>query len=107
MYFSIKPFAQGAFGLVDTKPPTTMVAQPPATPAWHGRSIATHKLRLLEHSAFVDQQRDQDSYHKHLFVHIGGAASYSDPLLEVGTIIKSLVRFSIIPIYCNDEFYNL
>jgi transcriptional enhancer factor len=30
----------------------------------------------------VDQQREQDSYHKHLFVHIGGAAAYSDPLLE-------------------------
>jgi len=77
----VKPFAQSSFGLVDTKPPMMSVPAP-ATPPWQGRSIATHKLRLLEHSAFVDQQRDQDSYHKHLFVHIGGAASYSDPLLE-------------------------
>ena len=52
-------------------------------PAWLGRSIATPQLRILEHSAFVDQQRDQDSYHKHLFVHIGGSPDYSDPLLEV------------------------
>jgi len=50
--------------------------------AWQGRSIATHKLRLLEFSAYVDQQRDADSYHKHLFVHIGGPVTYSDPILE-------------------------
>ena len=57
--------------------------QPPASPAWLGRSIATPRLRLLEHSAFVDHQSDQESYQKHLFVHIGSSISYSDPLLEV------------------------
>jgi transcriptional enhancer factor len=64
---------------------TTAVTPAPvaAAPAWLGRSIATSKLRILEHSAFVDQQGDQDSYHKHLFVHIGGTPDYSDPLLEV------------------------
>ena len=57
--------------------------QPPATPI--GRSIATSRLRMLEHSAFVDLQSDQDTYQKHLFVHIGSSISYSDPLLEVGS----------------------
>merc|ERR1712106_81291 len=78
----IKPFAHhGAFGLPDTKPPA-MIPQPPTTPPWLGRSIATSRLRLLEHSAFVDQQSEQESYQKHLFVHIGSSISYSDPLLE-------------------------
>jgi transcriptional enhancer factor len=74
----VKPFQSGAFCLSVPK-----VAAVPAAPAWLGRSIATQKLRILEHSAFVDQQRDQDTYHNHLFVHIGGNVDYSDPLLEV------------------------
>ena len=56
---------------------------PPATPPWLGRSIATSRLRLIEHSAFVDLQSDQETYQKHLFVHIGSSISYSDPQLEV------------------------
>ena len=54
-------------------------------PAWIGRSIATHKFRLIEHSAFVEEQRLHDAYHKHLFVHIGGEVDYSESRLEVGT----------------------
>ena len=86
--FSIKPFAHhGAFSLPDTKPPMPLAppvaAQPPATPPWLGRSIATNRLRLLEHSAFVDNQSEHDTYQKHLFVHIGSSVSYSDPHLEV------------------------
>ena len=44
----------------------------------------TSKLRLLEYSAYVEQQRDHDTYHKHLFVDIGGArdVTSSDPCLE-------------------------
>ncbi len=54
-----------------------------AAPAWQGRAIATHKLRLLEFSAYVEQQRETaESYQKHLFVHIGSPVSYSDPVLE-------------------------
>ncbi|KAG8225024.1 hypothetical protein J437_LFUL000001 [Ladona fulva] len=34
-------------------------AQPP--PPWEGRAIATHKLRLVEFSAFMEQQRDPDT----------------------------------------------
>lgn len=53
------------------------------TPAWHGRAIATNKFRLLEFTAYVEQQREMaESYQKHLFVHIGSPVSYSDPALE-------------------------
>lgn len=77
----VKPFPPGSFSLAS--PPKVPTPAPvPVSPAWLGRSIATHKLRLLEHSAFVDEQRPHDAYHKHLFVHIGGEVDYSDPRLE-------------------------
>jgi len=82
----VKPFGQTPFGLGgEGKPmlPSSAVAATAATPAWQGRAIATHRLRLLEFSACVEQ-RDQDAnnYQRHLFVHIGSPVSYSDPLLE-------------------------
>ena len=43
----------------------TCVPQPP--PPWEGRAIATHKLRLVEFSAFMEQQRDQDNVIIHFF----------------------------------------
>lgn len=47
-------------------------------PALEGRSIATNKFRLVEFSAFMQNEKE-----KHLFVHIGQSpTSYSDPLLE-------------------------
>ena len=80
----MKPFPPGAFSL--SSPPKSSTPPPTPAPAWLGRSIATHKLRLLEYSAFVDEQRlvhDSNTYHKHLFVHIGGEVDYSDSRLEV------------------------
>ncbi|XP_029577439.1 transcriptional enhancer factor TEF-1 isoform X3 [Salmo trutta] len=84
----IKPFTQQAYPIqpgvtttISSYEPTSAPA--PTVPAWHGRSIGTSKLRLVEFSAFLEQQRDQDSYNKHLFVHIGQTNhSYSDALLE-------------------------
>jgi len=68
----VKPFA-------NLKPSLPLA---PSTPApWIGRSIATSKLRLLEHSAFVDYHSEHDSYNKHLFVHIGNP-EFTDPILE-------------------------
>ncbi|XP_008548186.1 transcriptional enhancer factor TEF-1 isoform X1 [Microplitis mediator] len=90
----VKPFSQPAY----TGKPATAVssgdmvqAQPP--PPWEGRSIATHKLRLVEFSAYMDQHRDQDIYHKHLFVHIGGSATYTDPLLEAVDVRQIYDKF--------------
>uniref|UniRef100_A0A7N6BX89 TEA domain-containing protein n=1 Tax=Anabas testudineus TaxID=64144 RepID=A0A7N6BX89_ANATE len=85
---SIKPFAQQAYPIqpavttaISSYEPTAAPA--PTAPAWQGRSIGTSKLRLVEFSAFLEQQRDPDSYNKHLFVHIGQTNhSYSDALLE-------------------------
>ncbi|XP_064423324.1 transcriptional enhancer factor TEF-1 [Latimeria chalumnae] len=84
----IKPFAQQAYPIQPTVTAPISGYEPatapaPSVPAWQGRSIGTTKLRLVEFSAFLEQQRDPDSYNKHLFVHIGQANhSYSDPLLE-------------------------
>ncbi|XP_029315041.1 transcriptional enhancer factor TEF-1 isoform X6 [Cottoperca gobio] len=82
----IKPFTQQAYPIqpvttISSYEPTSAAA--PTAPAWQGRSIGTSKLRLVEFSAFLEQQRDPDSYNKHLFVHIGQTNhSYSDALLE-------------------------
>lgn len=73
----VKPFAQTAFAGMssETKPsPGSMgsllqAAQPhPGVTGnpWEGRSIATPKLRLVEFSAFVEYQRDQDTVRLHL-----------------------------------------
>ncbi|KAM8895360.1 transcriptional enhancer factor TEF-1 isoform 5-T5 [Spinachia spinachia] len=81
----IKPFTQQAYPI---QPVTTAISiyEPtaaPTAPAWQGRSIGTSKLRMVEFSAFLEQQRDPDTYNKHLFVHIGQTNhSYSDALLE-------------------------
>lgn len=56
------------------------------TPAWEGRSIASHKLRLTEFTAFMEAPpgpHQQPPLEKHIFVQIGGPqATYTDPLLE-------------------------
>lgn len=91
----VKPFAQPPYG---GKPATAvsssdMTLQAPPPPPWEGRAIATHKLRLVEFSAFMEQQQDADTYHKHLFVHIGESASYSVPLLEAVDVRQIYDKF--------------
>lgn len=44
-------------------PGGTDVAPPPP---WEGRAIATHKLRLVEFSAFVEHPRDPDTVRTYL-----------------------------------------
>ncbi|XP_032894745.1 transcriptional enhancer factor TEF-1 isoform X8 [Amblyraja radiata] len=84
----VKPFAQQAYAAQPAVATPisgyeSAAAPTPSVPAWQGRSIGTSKLRLVEFSAFLEQQRDPNSYNKHLFVHIGQTNhSYSDPLLE-------------------------
>ncbi|XP_029437989.1 transcriptional enhancer factor TEF-1 isoform X3 [Rhinatrema bivittatum] len=84
----VKPFVQQTYPIQPTITAPISGFEPasapaPSVPAWQGRSIGTTKLRLVEFSAFLEQQRDSDSYNKHLFVHIGQANhSYSDPLIE-------------------------
>jgi len=89
----IKPFAQtpNPFLSHHDKTPVSSLAtmgpmgpltpSQPTSPTWQGRSIATHKLRLVEFFAYVEQQREPETYNKHLFVHIGSPTA-SDPLLE-------------------------
>ncbi|KAI5616146.1 TEA domain family member 1a isoform X1 [Silurus asotus] len=82
----IKPFTQQAYpiqaatALSGYEPPRAPASTPPA---WQGRSIGTIKLRLIEFSSFLEQERDPEAYNKHLFVHISQTSqSYNDPLLE-------------------------
>uniref|UniRef100_A0A3P9LTE6 TEA domain family member 3 a n=1 Tax=Oryzias latipes TaxID=8090 RepID=A0A3P9LTE6_ORYLA len=70
------------------RPPTI------APPVWQDRTIASAKLRLLEYSAFMETQRDRETY-KHLFVHIGPSnPGYSDPVLESIDVRQIYDKFS-------------
>uniref|UniRef100_A0A673GLT2 Transcriptional enhancer factor TEF-5-like n=1 Tax=Sinocyclocheilus rhinocerous TaxID=307959 RepID=A0A673GLT2_9TELE len=65
-----------------------------AMPVWQDRTIASSKLRMLEYSAFMEVQRDPDTYSKHLFVHIAQTnPSYTDPLLEAVDIRQIYDKF--------------
>ncbi|XP_076445605.1 transcriptional enhancer factor TEF-1-like [Babylonia areolata] len=87
----VKPFT-GSYGTYDSKLASGMPGGD-VGPAWQGRSIAGPKLRMVEFYAFLEHQRDQDSYHKHLFVHIGTTATYSDPMLEAVDIRQIYDKF--------------
>uniref|UniRef100_A0A672Q7S6 Transcriptional enhancer factor TEF-1 n=1 Tax=Sinocyclocheilus grahami TaxID=75366 RepID=A0A672Q7S6_SINGR len=90
---TISPFAQQNYPIQTATAisPTPLTA---AVPAWHGRSISTSKLRLVEFSSFLEHQRDPDSYNKHLFVHIGQTNhSYNDALLETVDIRQIYDKF--------------
>ncbi|XP_058860416.1 transcriptional enhancer factor TEF-5 isoform X6 [Acipenser ruthenus] len=100
----IKPFAQPGYSLQGPVPPPISVGYEPmatplppaatAVPVWQDRTIASTKLRMLEYSAFMEVQRDPDTYSKHLFVHIGQTnTSYSDPLLEAVDIRQIYDKF--------------
>lgn len=52
-------------------------APAPSVPAWQGRSIGTTKLRLVEFSAFLEQQRDPDSVSVPRGLWLVGSASVS------------------------------
>ncbi|KAJ8393564.1 hypothetical protein AAFF_G00060370 [Aldrovandia affinis] len=100
----IKPFAQPPYTSLAGPVPTPISTYEPlptplppaatAVPVWQDRTIASSKLRMLEYSAFMEVQRDQDTYSKHLFVHIGQTnPSYSDPLLEAVDIRQIYDKF--------------
>eukprot|EP00064_Thunnus_orientalis_P001667 superscaffoldBa00000115_g1670 len=100
----IKPFAQPPYPNLSGPIPQSIpsyepLAPPPpptatAVPVWQDRTIASSKLRMLEYSAFMEVQRDPDTYSKHLFVHIGQTnPSYSDPLLEAVDIRQIYDKF--------------
>ncbi|XP_016352265.1 transcriptional enhancer factor TEF-5-like isoform X1 [Sinocyclocheilus anshuiensis] len=101
--YAIKPFAQTPYPNLSgpVQPPLSYEPLAPplppvatAVPVWQDRTIASSKLRLLEYSAFMEVPQDQDSYSKHLFVHIGQThPSYSDPLLEAVDIRQIYDKF--------------
>nr|XP_020742489.1 transcriptional enhancer factor TEF-5 isoform X7 [Odocoileus virginianus texanus] len=65
-----------------------------SVPVWQDRTIASSRLRLLEYSAFMEVQRDPDTYSKHLFVHIGQTnPAFSDPPLEAVDVRQIYDKF--------------
>ncbi|XP_060018665.1 transcriptional enhancer factor TEF-5 isoform X2 [Lagenorhynchus albirostris] len=98
----IKPFAQPAYPVQPPLPPTLSSYEPLAplpsaaasVPVWQDRTIASSRLRLLEYSAFMEVQRDPDTYSKHLFVHIGQTnPAFSDPPLEAVDVRQIYDKF--------------
>uniref|UniRef100_A0A671NHE9 Transcriptional enhancer factor TEF-5 n=1 Tax=Sinocyclocheilus anshuiensis TaxID=1608454 RepID=A0A671NHE9_9TELE len=100
----IKPFAPSPYSTLQPPLPIPISSyeqlptpQPPSTtamPVWQDRTIASSKLRMLEYSAFMELQRDPDTYSKHLFVHIAQTnPSYTDPLLEAVDIRQIYDKF--------------
>lgn len=70
---SVKPFTQGAYTAAVGKgvggvPGALGGAEVAPPPPWEGRAIATHKLRLVEFSAYMEQQRDQETVRIHYFM---------------------------------------
>ncbi|KAB1261179.1 Transcriptional enhancer factor TEF-5 [Camelus dromedarius] len=98
----VKPFAQPAYPVQPPLPPTLSSYEPLAplpsaaasVPVWQDRTIASSRLRLLEYSAFMEVQRDPDTYSKHLFVHIGQTnPAFSDPPLEAVDVRQIYDKF--------------
>ncbi|XP_026099264.1 transcriptional enhancer factor TEF-5-like isoform X2 [Carassius auratus] len=100
----IKPFAPSPYSTLQPPLPTPISSyeqlptpHPPsasAMPVWQDRTIASSKLRMLEYSAFMELQRDPDTYSKHLFVHIAQTnPSYTDPLLEAVDVRQIYDKF--------------
>ncbi|XP_073731025.1 transcriptional enhancer factor TEF-5 isoform X1 [Misgurnus anguillicaudatus] len=100
----IKPFAQSPYASLQPPLPTPISSYEPLTnqlpptptamPVWQDRTIASSKLRMLEYSAFMEVQRDPETYSKHLFVHIAQTnPSYTDPLLEAVDIRQIYDKF--------------
>ncbi|XP_033889337.2 transcriptional enhancer factor TEF-3 isoform X2 [Acipenser ruthenus] len=98
----VKPFSQQTYNI---QPPVASsitagyetpvgLTTSPSAPSWQGRSIGSSKFRMLEFSAFLEQQRDPDTYNKHLFVHIGQSnPTFSDPYLEAVDIRQIYDKF--------------
>ncbi|KAM4795801.1 transcriptional enhancer factor TEF-5 [Rhinophrynus dorsalis] len=98
----IKPFLQSSYpiqtqiqrSLASYEQHSPLPPSASAVPFWQDRTIASMHLRLLEYSAFMEVQRDTDTYSKHLFVHIGQThASPTDPLLEAVDIRQIYDKF--------------
>lgn len=70
MIFSVKPFPQASYPA--GKPATAVSSgdvsalQAPPPPPWEGRAIATHKLRLVEFSAFMEAQNREEVVRNHI-----------------------------------------
>lgn len=80
-----------------SSPPTVVVPGTDAQASWQAaasRHAGQLNLRLIEFSAFLEQQRmDPEAYHKHLFVHLGTNTNFADPMLEAVDIRQIYDKF--------------
>lgn len=60
---------------------------------WEGCGIGTPRFKLIEFSAFMEQQHNSDSYTKHLFVHLGGPATDISASIEAVDIRQIYDKF--------------
>lgn len=79
-------------GTVSSTPPTFAAH---GSSSWPQRSVEQQlPLRLVDFSAFLEQQRmEPESYHKHLFVHLGPNTDLGDPHLEAVDIRQIYDKF--------------
>ncbi|KAI1242142.1 hypothetical protein IHE44_0005659 [Lamprotornis superbus] len=79
--FIVKPFSQQPYAVQPPLPipgfeSPTGLSPSPSAPAWQGRRVASSKLWMLEFSAFLEQQQDQDTvrntpcFHPSLILHL-------------------------------------
>lgn len=73
----VKPFTQPNYSAGGKM--TSLDSNVQSQNLWEGRSIATQKFRLIEFSAYMEVNAEEN-YHKHLFVHIVEQPAH--PLLE-------------------------
>nr|XP_056719331.1 transcriptional enhancer factor TEF-4 [Euleptes europaea] len=96
----IKPILQAPYTIpLITAPPAAPGYHPPAgrlsclpsTTSWQGSHIGTETLQLVEFTAFVEQQGEQDPQ-QHRFVHIDPAPA-TDPPLEMVDVRQIYDKF--------------
>lgn len=87
------PYGSPLYGL--DKPPALPMSGGDIHPTvWQQCKITGPCLRMLEFSAFVEQQQnDTELYKRHLFVHIGRDLSCMDPMLEAVDIRQIWDKF--------------
>ncbi|XP_054851229.1 transcriptional enhancer factor TEF-4 isoform X1 [Eublepharis macularius] len=71
--------------------PTGRLSRLPSTSSWQGSHIGTETLRLVEFTAFVERQGEQDPQ-QHRFVHIDPAPT-TDPPLEMVDVRQIYDKF--------------
>jgi len=78
-------------------PHSSSLAHSTHSPSWQSRQqpIVQMPLRLVDFSAYIEHQRPEqpESYHKHLFVHLGPHQTFEEPGIEAIDIRQIYDKF--------------